>query len=67
MSGTHGARGPNGTVGGDAIGDLAVGGQVPAFKLPDDAANQRQLSQLVGGDPTVPHFYRGWWCPKEQP
>ena len=23
-------------------------------------------SQLVGGDPTVLHFYRGWWCPKEQ-
>jgi hypothetical protein len=20
----------------------------------------------VGGDPIVPQFYRGWWCPKEQ-
>ncbi|MGA2928677.1 MAG: redoxin domain-containing protein, partial [Solirubrobacteraceae bacterium] len=65
MSGTHGAREPNGTVGGDAIGELAAGGQVPDFELLDHASNQRQLSQLVGGDPTVLHFYRGWWCPKE--
>jgi len=24
------------------------------------------ISELVGGDPTVLQFYRGWWCPKEQ-
>jgi peroxiredoxin len=28
--------------------------------------NRRTLSELVGGDPTVLQFYRGWWCPKEQ-
>ena len=55
-----------GVVGVDAVGELAVGGQVPDFDLLDHAGNQRRLSQLVGGDPTVLHFYRGWWCPKEQ-
>ena len=53
-------------VGVDAVGELAVGGQVPNFELLDHAGNRRRLSQLVGGDPTVLHFYRGWWCPKEQ-
>jgi peroxiredoxin len=24
------------------------------------------LSQLIGGDPLLLQFYRGWWCPKEQ-
>jgi peroxiredoxin len=52
--------------GADAVGELAVGGQVPDFELLDHAGNQRRLSELVGGDPTVLHFYRGWWCPKEQ-
>ena len=59
-------RGRDGVVGADAVGELAVGGQVPDFDLLDHAGNQRRLSQLVGGDPTVLHFYRGWWCPKEQ-
>jgi peroxiredoxin len=59
-------RAGNGVVGADAVGELAVGGQVPNFELIDHAGNQRRLSQLVGGDPTVLHFYRGWWCPKEQ-
>ncbi|MGZ4305731.1 MAG: peroxiredoxin family protein [Solirubrobacteraceae bacterium] len=59
-------RARDGAVGADAIGELAVGGQVPDFDLLDHAGNQRRLSQLVGGDPTVLHFYRGWWCPKEQ-
>ena len=53
-------------VGTDAVGELAVGGQLRDFELRDHAGNRRQLSQLVGGDPTVLHFYRGWWCPKEQ-
>jgi len=26
----------------------------------------RRLSDLVGGDPTLVHFYRGWFCPKER-
>ena len=55
-----------GVVGVDAVGELAVGGQVPNFELLDHAGNQRRLSQMMGGDPTVLHFYRGWWCPKEQ-
>ena len=59
-------RAGDGPVGADAIGELAVGGHVPDFELLDHAGNPRRLSQLVGGDPTVLHFYRGWWCPKEQ-
>jgi peroxiredoxin len=50
----------------DVVGRLAVGQQLPDFELLDHASNQRRISQLVGGDPTVLHFYRGWWCPKEQ-
>jgi peroxiredoxin len=36
------------------------------LELPDHAGRTRRLSQLVGGDPTIVQFYRGWWCPKEQ-
>ncbi len=36
------------------------------LELPDHAGHPRRLSALAGGDPTVLHFYRGWWCPKEQ-
>jgi peroxiredoxin len=50
----------------DVVGLLAAGRQLPDFELPDHASNERRLSRLVGGDPTVLHFYRGWWCPKEQ-
>jgi len=39
---------------------------LPDFELPDHAGNPRRLSELVAGDPAVLHFYRGWWCPKEQ-
>jgi peroxiredoxin len=35
-------------------------------ELVDHAGNRRRLSGLVGGDPTILHFFRGWWCPKEQ-
>jgi len=42
------------------------GERFPDFQLPDHAANARNLRELVGGDPTVLQFYRGWWCPKEQ-
>jgi peroxiredoxin len=38
----------------------------PDFTLSDHAGNERRLSDLVGGDPTVLQFFRGWWCPKEQ-
>jgi peroxiredoxin len=56
----------DGPTGADGVGELAIGAQVPDFELLDHAGNRRRLSQLVGGDPTVLHFYRGWWCPKEQ-
>jgi peroxiredoxin len=36
------------------------------LELPDHAGRTRRLSELVGGDPTIVQFYRGWWCPKEQ-
>jgi peroxiredoxin len=45
---------------------LAPGLRVPELTLTDHAGNVRELSELVGGDPTVLQFYRGWWCPKEQ-
>ena len=38
----------------------------PDLALPDHAGRQRSLSELAAGDPLVLHFYRGWWCPKEQ-
>ena len=45
---------------------LTPGDPFPDLELPDHAGNPRRLSDLVAGDPTVLHFYRGWWCPKEQ-
>jgi peroxiredoxin len=45
---------------------LLPGAKLPDLSLTDHAGNARRLSVLVGGDPTVLHFYRGWWCPKEQ-
>lgn len=53
-------------LGAETLGLLAVGGQLPDFELLDHAGNRRRLAQLVGDDPTVLQFYRGWWCPKEQ-
>ena len=53
-------------VGGHSIGAVGVGEGIPDFELPDHAGNRRRLSELVGADPTVVQFYRGWWCPKEQ-
>jgi peroxiredoxin len=46
--------------------DLRPGGTFPDLELVDHAGNPRSLTTLVGGDPTFVHFYRGWWCPKEQ-
>jgi peroxiredoxin len=44
----------------------AAGERFPDLELPDHAGNPRRLSEVVAGDPTVLHFYRGFWCPKEQ-
>jgi peroxiredoxin len=38
----------------------------PDVELTDHAGNPRRLSALVAGDPAILHFYRGWWCPKDQ-
>ena len=46
--------------------DLQPGGRLPDLELTDHAGNARTLSALIGGDPAFVHFYRGWWCPKEQ-
>ena len=46
--------------------ELVPGATLPDLELPDHAGRVRRLSELVGGDPTVVQFYRGWWCPKEQ-
>jgi peroxiredoxin len=46
--------------------DLQVGKTFPDLRLPDHAGTERQLGDLTAGHPTVVHFYRGWWCPKEQ-
>jgi peroxiredoxin len=62
----HVERHPAGRAGSDTVGLLAVGEQLPDFELLDHAGNRRRLSSLVGGDPTVVQFFRGWWCPKEQ-
>ena len=46
--------------------DLRPGANLPDLELPDHAGNVRSLRDLVGGDPTLVHFFRGWWCPKER-
>jgi peroxiredoxin len=45
---------------------FAAGDAFPDFELSDHNGNPRRLAQLVGGDPVVLQFFRGWWCPKEQ-
>jgi peroxiredoxin len=45
---------------------LSVGDTLADLELPDHAGNERTLSELVGEDPALLNFYRGWWCPKEQ-
>jgi peroxiredoxin len=45
---------------------LSPGDRLPDLELPDHAGNPRVLSELLAGDPGLVHFYRGWWCPKEQ-
>ena len=46
--------------------ELRPGRAFPDVELTDHAGNRRSLSGLVGGDPAMLQFYRGWWCPKEQ-
>ncbi len=45
---------------------LRPGSVLPDLELTDHNGNPRRLSDLIAGDPAVLHFYRGWWCPKEQ-
>ncbi|MBV8219374.1 MAG: redoxin domain-containing protein [Solirubrobacterales bacterium] len=66
MTGVDGVLPKEGGPSAEAVGELAAGAVLPDFELLDHARNRRQLSQLVGGDPTIVQFYRGWWCPKEQ-
>jgi len=42
------------------------GATFPDLELPDHSGSLRRLSDLIAGDPAILHFYRGWWCPKEQ-
>jgi len=44
----------------------AAGDRFIDFELPDHNGNHRRLSKLVGGDPAILQFYRGFWCPKDQ-
>jgi peroxiredoxin len=47
-------------------GRPALGVRLPDLELTDHLGHPRQLSELVGDDPSLLHFYRGWWCPKER-
>lgn len=44
----------------------SVGDTIPDLHLCDHLGHPRALSDLVGGDPTLLHFFRGWWCSKER-
>ena len=44
----------------------AAGDHFNDFELPDHSGNRRRLSELVGGDPAILQFYRGFWCPKDR-
>jgi len=46
--------------------ELRPGGRFPDLELPDHSGNRRRLADLAAGDPLLLHFYRGFWCPKEQ-
>ena len=58
--------GPVARRGHDGRGPRVIGEVFPDLVLCDHAGNERSLSDLVVGDPTVVQTYRGWWCPKEQ-
>ena len=45
---------------------FSIGDRFVDFELPDHNGNRWRLSELVGGDPAILQFYRGFWCPKDQ-
>jgi peroxiredoxin len=48
------------------VTSLQPGEVLPDLALADHTGASRRLSEVVGGDPVFLHFYRGFWCPKEQ-
>lgn len=46
--------------------ELTCGARFLDIELPDHTGATRRLSDLAGDDPVMLHFFRGWWCPKEQ-
>jgi peroxiredoxin len=48
------------------VTSLQPGDVLPDLELADHTGAKRRLSDVVAGDPTFLHFYRGFWCPKEQ-
>src|SRR5688500_7184907 len=49
-----------------AVSGLQPGDVLPDLELTDHTGGVRRLSDVVAGDPALVHFYRGFWCPKEQ-
>ena len=45
---------------------IAAGDRFPDVQFRDHAGAPRRLSDVAAGDPVLLHFFRGWWCPKEQ-
>lgn len=42
------------------------GSGFPHVELADHAVgNRRRLSELIGGDPGLVNFVRGYWCPED--
>src|SRR5919112_4744396 len=45
--------------------DIAPGGTIPDYELPDHTRVLRTLSELQGDDPMILTLARGHYCPKE--
>jgi peroxiredoxin len=45
--------------------DIAPGGTLPDYELPDHTQTIRKLSELQGDDPLILTLARGHYCPKE--
>ena len=45
--------------------DIAPGGKLPDYQLPDHTGTPRKLSELQGEDPMILTLARGEYCPKE--
>src|SRR2546423_8748738 len=45
--------------------DIAPGGTLPDYELPDHTQTIRKLSELQGNDPLILTLARGHYCPKE--